>query len=84
MSCPKALYREKIINKKIESIMNDHNHTWELMNLPLKNKSLGHKWIFRRKMKVNGSIDKYKARWNLMALLINIKARLVVKGFRWQ
>jgi hypothetical protein len=31
-------------------------------------KPLGHKWIFKRKMKVDGTIDKYKARF--------------VKGFR--
>ena len=39
------------------------------MNLPPGCKPLGYKWIFKRKMKTNGSIDKYKA-------------RLVVKGFR--
>ena len=32
-------------------------------------KTLGYKWIFKRKLKVDGSIDKYKA-------------RLVVKGYK--
>jgi hypothetical protein len=61
-----------------------NNHTWELIYLPSKSKSLDHKWIFKRKMKVNDTIDKFKVRWKLMALLTNIKARFVVKGFRRQ
>lgn len=28
------------------------------MNLPLESKCLGYKWIFKKKMKVNRSIDK--------------------------
>jgi hypothetical protein len=40
-----------------------NNHSWEQMDLPfLGNKPLGYKWILKRKMKVNGNIDKYKAR----------------------
>ncbi len=39
------------------------------MDLPPGSKPLGYKWIFKRKMKADGSIDKYKA-------------RLVVKGYR--
>ena len=39
------------------------------MDLPPGCKPLGYKWIFKRKMKANGSIDKYKA-------------RLVVKGYK--
>ncbi|KAH7864181.1 hypothetical protein Vadar_026696 [Vaccinium darrowii] len=44
-------------------------HTWELVDLPPGSKPLGYKWIFKRKMKADGSIDKYKA-------------RLVIKGYR--
>ncbi|GJX25762.1 zinc finger, CCHC-type containing protein [Tanacetum coccineum] len=46
-----------------------HNDTWELTDLPHGCKALGCKWILKRKMKVDGSIDKYKA-------------RLVIQGFR--
>ena len=46
-----------------------NNHTWELVDLPPRNKPLGYKWIFKRKLKDYGTIDKYKA-------------RLIVKGFR--
>ncbi|KAD7478580.1 hypothetical protein E3N88_01716 [Mikania micrantha] len=51
----------------MDSIM--HNNTWKLTDLPPGCKPLGCKWIFKRKMKVDGSIDKYKA-------------RLVIQGFR--
>ena len=40
-----------------------------MVDLPLGTKPLGYKWIFKRKIKTDGSIDKYKA-------------RLVVKCFR--
>ncbi|GJV20759.1 zinc finger, CCHC-type containing protein [Tanacetum coccineum] len=46
-----------------------YNDTWELTDLPPGCKALGCKWILKRKMKVDGSIDKYKA-------------RLVIQGFR--
>nr|GEW96439.1 retrotransposon protein, putative, Ty1-copia subclass [Tanacetum cinerariifolium] len=42
---------------------------WELMDLPPGCKPLGYKWIFKKKMKADGTIDKYKA-------------RLVIKGFK--
>ncbi|MBE2321234.1 hypothetical protein DVA67_035270, partial [Solirubrobacter sp. CPCC 204708] len=67
MSTPEAPFWKEAINSEIESIM--HNHTWELVNLPQGSKPLGCKWIFKRKMKADGSIDKYKA-------------RLVAKGFK--
>ncbi|GJY51077.1 retrovirus-related pol polyprotein from transposon TNT 1-94 [Tanacetum coccineum] len=55
------------IKSEIESIL--QNHTWELVDLPPGCKPLGYKWIFKKKMKADGTIDKYKA-------------RLVIKGFR--
>ena len=58
---------EEAINAEVDSIL--QNHTWELVDLPPGNKPLGYKWIFKRKMKVDGSIDKYKA-------------RLVAKGYK--
>ena len=67
MSSPEAQYWEEAINNEVESIL--QNHTWELVDLPPGCKPLGHKWIFKRKRKLDGTIEKYKA-------------RLVVKGFR--
>ncbi|KAK3029869.1 hypothetical protein RJ639_038666 [Escallonia herrerae] len=60
MSSPEAPHWKEAINNEIESIM--QNHTWELVDLPPGNKSLGCKWIFKRKMKVDGTIEKYKVR----------------------
>ncbi|GJX40899.1 retrovirus-related pol polyprotein from transposon TNT 1-94, partial [Tanacetum coccineum] len=55
------------IKSEIESIL--QNHTWELVDLPPGCKPLGYKWIFKKKMKADGTFDKYKA-------------RLVIKGYR--
>lgn len=38
------------------------NNTWVLANLPHVSKPIGYKWIFKRKLKVDGTIDKYKDR----------------------
>ncbi|RVW75988.1 Retrovirus-related Pol polyprotein from transposon TNT 1-94 [Vitis vinifera] len=62
-----GLMWKEAIKSEIDSIL--QNHTWELVDLPPGCKPLSSKWIFKRKMKVDGSIDKYKA-------------RLVIKGDR--
>ena len=67
MSSPEAPYWKEAINEEVESIL--ENHTWELVDLPPSSKPLGYKWIFKKKMKADGSIDKYKA-------------RLVIKGYK--
>ena len=38
-----------------------YNHTWELIDLPSSAKTIGCKWIFKKKLKQDGSIKKYKA-----------------------
>ncbi|XP_071719552.1 uncharacterized protein [Rutidosis leptorrhynchoides] len=38
------------------------NNTWVLADLPPGCKRLGSKWIFKNKMKVDGTIEKFKAR----------------------
>ncbi|GJR00274.1 retrovirus-related pol polyprotein from transposon TNT 1-94 [Tanacetum coccineum] len=55
------------IKSEIDSIL--QNHTWELVDLPTGCKPLGYKWIFKKKMKADGTIAKHKA-------------RLVIKEFR--
>ena len=67
ISTPEAPFWKEAVNSEIESIL--QNHTWELVDLPPSCKPLGYKWIFKRKLKAYGSIDKYKA-------------RLVVKGYK--
>nr|GFB37271.1 zinc finger, CCHC-type [Tanacetum cinerariifolium] len=55
-----AFWKEAV-QSEIDSIM--HNDTWELIDFPP-----GCKWILKRKMKVDGSIDKYKSRLVIQAL----------------
>ncbi|GJW48111.1 zinc finger, CCHC-type containing protein [Tanacetum coccineum] len=61
-----AFWKEAI-NDEMDSIMG--NNTWVLANLPPGCKPLGCKWIFKRKLKVDVTIEKFKA-------------RLVIQGFR--
>ncbi|CAL2241227.1 unnamed protein product [Prunus armeniaca] len=61
-----APFWKEAINSEIESIL--QNNTWELTDLPPGTTPIGCKWVFRKKLKPDGSIDKYKA-------------RLVAKGF---
>ena len=55
------------VNDETNSIMENHN--WVLSNLPPCCKPLGCKWIFVRKIKIDGTILKHKA-------------QLRVEGFR--
>ena len=38
------------------------NNTWKLVDLPPSCKTIGCKWVLRRKLKPDGSIEKFKAR----------------------
>ncbi|CAL8091268.1 unnamed protein product [Prunus armeniaca] len=67
ISSPEAPFWKEAINSEVESIM--QNHTWELVDIPPGNRPIGYKWIFKKKLKADGTIDKYKA-------------RLVAKGYR--
>ena len=51
---------KEAIQSEVDSIL--QNHTWELVDLPPGCKPLKSKWIFKRKMKADGTIDKYKSR----------------------
>ncbi|GJT04459.1 zinc finger, CCHC-type containing protein [Tanacetum coccineum] len=55
-----ASFWKEAIDDEIGSIM--ENNTWVLSDLPPGCKPLGCKWIFKRKMKFDGTIDKFKAR----------------------
>nr|GEV34077.1 zinc finger, CCHC-type [Tanacetum cinerariifolium] len=57
---------KEAINDEMDFIMG--NNTWLLADLPSGCKPLGSKWIFKRKLKVDGTIE-------------NFKARLVIQGF---
>nr|GFA95055.1 zinc finger, CCHC-type [Tanacetum cinerariifolium] len=59
--------RDKAINDEMDCITG--NNTWLLADLPPGCKPLSFKWIFKRKLKVDGNIEKFTA-------------RLVIQGFR--
>ena len=53
---------------KEEMLMIQKNRTWELVDKPIDRKVIGVKWVFRTKLNVDCSVNKYKA-------------RLIVKGY---
>ncbi|KAK2442716.1 putative mitochondrial protein [Trifolium repens] len=58
---------QEAINDEMDSL--ESNKTWHLVELPPGCKPIGCKWILKKKLKPDGTVDKYKA-------------RLVAKGFR--
>ena len=38
------------------------NDVWDLVELPARRKAIGSKWVFRKKMNADGSVEWYKAR----------------------
>ena len=60
------LFGKKAINDEIDSIMG--NQTWKLVDLPPDYNPISCKWIFKKKKKVDGTIERFKT-------------RLVAKGF---
>ena len=46
--------------EKMEALQT--NSTWELVPLPKGKKTIGCKWVYTKKPKADGSINRYKAR----------------------
>ena len=67
MASQDSSFWKEDINDEMDCIMG--NNTWSLVDLPPSCKPIGCKWIFRKKMRIDGTIDKFKA-------------RLVAQGFR--
>ena len=38
------------------------NHTWDLVSLPLGKKTIGCKWVFKVKLRADGTLERFKAR----------------------
>nr|GEW68604.1 zinc finger, CCHC-type [Tanacetum cinerariifolium] len=60
MKSQDVAFWKKAINDEMDSIMG--NNTWVLTDLPPGCRPLGCKWIFKRKSKVDGTVEKFKAR----------------------
>ncbi|GJW61565.1 zinc finger, CCHC-type containing protein [Tanacetum coccineum] len=67
MKSQDVAFWKEAINDEMDSIMG--NNTWVLTDLPPGCRPLGCKWIFKRNMKVDGTVEKFKA-------------RLVIQGFK--
>ena len=57
---PDADYWKEAIKSEMDSIM--YNGTWEVVDRPYGCKSIGCKWVFKKKLRPDGTIEKYKAR----------------------
>jgi hypothetical protein len=51
---------KEAIQSEIDSIMS--NGTWEVVDRPFGCKPVGYKWVFKKKLWPDGTIEKYKAR----------------------
>ena len=40
----------------------DKNEAWDIVELPAGRKSIGSKWLFKKKFNTEGKVEKYKAR----------------------
>ncbi|GJX25426.1 retrotransposon protein, putative, ty1-copia subclass [Tanacetum coccineum] len=60
---------DKLLNaKNVKMQSMKDNKVWELVDLPPDGKTVGHKWLFKKKTDMDGAVHTYKA-------------RLVAKGF---
>ncbi|GKD06185.1 zinc finger, CCHC-type containing protein, partial [Tanacetum coccineum] len=60
MKSQDVAFWKEAINDEMDSIMG--NNTWVLTDLPPGYRPLGCKWIYKRKLKVDGTVEKFKAR----------------------
>lgn len=60
MSSQNAYFWKEAINNKIDSIMSDN--TWFLTDLSFGCNTIGCKGIFKKKLRTDGSIEKFEAR----------------------
>ncbi|XP_070010198.1 uncharacterized mitochondrial protein AtMg00820-like [Nicotiana sylvestris] len=66
LSCPSKDKWTKTMEDELESMR--VNKVWELVDLPEGRKAIGSKWVLKIKLKVDGTVERFKA-------------RLVVKGY---
>jgi hypothetical protein len=51
---------KELVRSEMDSILS--NETWELVDQPYGCKPMGCKWVFKKKLRPDGTIDKYKER----------------------
>jgi len=54
-----AILWKEALDDEMDSLI--QNHTWELVDVPQGAKPISCKWIFKRKLRPDGTIEKYKA-----------------------
>jgi hypothetical protein len=59
-SSPDADYWKEAVRSEMDSIMS--NGTWEVIECPYGCKPVGCKWVLKKKLRPDGTIDKYKVR----------------------
>nr|CAE02415.2 OSJNBa0095E20.2 [Oryza sativa Japonica Group] len=59
-SSPDADYWKEAVRSEMDSIMS--NGTWEVVEHPYGCKPVGCTWVFKKKLRPDGTIEKYKAR----------------------
>nr|AAV44166.1 putative polyprotein [Oryza sativa Japonica Group] len=59
-SSPDADYWKEAVRSEMDSIMS--NGTWEVVECPYGCKPVGCKWVFKKKLRPDGTIEKYKVR----------------------
>ena len=51
----------------------EKNKTWEICALPKGHKTLGGKWVFTPKYKVDGTLDRHKISWASLIFTSQLK-----------
>ena len=59
-SSPDADLWKEAVWSEMDSIMS--NGTWEIVERPYGCKPIGCRWVFKKKLRPNGTIERYKAR----------------------
>ncbi|KAL0368078.1 UNVERIFIED_CONTAM: Retrovirus-related Pol polyprotein from transposon RE2 [Sesamum calycinum] len=62
-SCVQAMQHQawiQAMDAEIQAL--EHNQTWDITPLPKDKKAIGSRWIYKLKLKPNGTVDRYKAR----------------------
>ena len=60
-SFPYADLWKEAVQSEMDSVMS--NRTWEIVDRPYGCKPIGCKWVFKKKLRPDGTIEKYKARY---------------------